>query len=265
MMRIQSVGLAALSGLALVGFRASAQAVGVVTTSGDIVTITFTGTVTSSTDPNGIFGCTTGPMGTCSTDNPYAADTYTAVYTFNTGVGDTQNIPGVFVQAEGGTSLTPSGDPPVTPQSPLVGYATVTVNDVTYKLGGAYFANLYAASSDQTLNALPNTLTANVADANGDQIFGSVTTTTDPPQFQVSITNAFGPVDFGASGASYVYFDCSSDSCAGFIDADIGASLVNDSTVPEPSTWVMMAVGFAGLAFAGYRRTRTAAPERVAV
>jgi len=29
--------------------------------------------------------------------------------------------------------------------------------------------------------------------------------------------------------------------------------------VPEPSTWVMMAVGFAGLAFAGYRRTKTAA------
>ncbi len=30
------------------------------------------------------------------------------------------------------------------------------------------------------------------------------------------------------------------------------------SAVPEPSTWAMMGVGFAGLAFAGYRRRRTA-------
>jgi PEP-CTERM motif len=29
--------------------------------------------------------------------------------------------------------------------------------------------------------------------------------------------------------------------------------------VPEPSTWTMMLVGFAGLAFAGYRRSRRAA------
>jgi hypothetical protein len=30
------------------------------------------------------------------------------------------------------------------------------------------------------------------------------------------------------------------------------------STVPEPSTWAMMGLGFAGLAFAGYRARRTA-------
>jgi hypothetical protein len=29
------------------------------------------------------------------------------------------------------------------------------------------------------------------------------------------------------------------------------------TSVPEPSTWAMMLVGFAGLGFAGYRRTRT--------
>ena len=31
------------------------------------------------------------------------------------------------------------------------------------------------------------------------------------------------------------------------------------SPVPEPSTWAMMLVGFAGLGFAGYRRARVAA------
>ena len=30
------------------------------------------------------------------------------------------------------------------------------------------------------------------------------------------------------------------------------------ATVPEPSTWAMMLVGFAGLGFAGYRWTRKA-------
>jgi probable HAF family extracellular repeat protein len=29
-------------------------------------------------------------------------------------------------------------------------------------------------------------------------------------------------------------------------------------TVPEPSTWTMMLIGFAGLAFAGYRRAKAA-------
>ena len=30
------------------------------------------------------------------------------------------------------------------------------------------------------------------------------------------------------------------------------------STVPEPSTWAMMLLGFAGLGFAGYRKARSA-------
>ena len=35
------------------------------------------------------------------------------------------------------------------------------------------------------------------------------------------------------------------------------------TSVPEPSTWAMMGLGFAGLAFAGYRARRT--PVRVAI
>ena len=31
------------------------------------------------------------------------------------------------------------------------------------------------------------------------------------------------------------------------------------ATVPEPSTWAMMLLGFAGLGFAGYRKSRKAA------
>ncbi len=35
---------------------------------------------------------------------------------------------------------------------------------------------------------------------------------------------------------------------------------LSGSVVPEPSTWAMMLLGFAGLGFAGYRRARKAAP-----
>jgi hypothetical protein len=31
------------------------------------------------------------------------------------------------------------------------------------------------------------------------------------------------------------------------------------SAVPEPSTWIVMLAGFAGLGFAGYRRQKNAA------
>ena len=37
---------------------------------------------------------------------------------------------------------------------------------------------------------------------------------------------------------------------------EIGFSAVTLGSVPEPSTWVMMIVGFAGLGFAGHRAKR---------
>jgi hypothetical protein len=37
-------------------------------------------------------------------------------------------------------------------------------------------------------------------------------------------------------------------------------TFISDPIVPEPSTWVMLALGFAGLGFAGYRTSRRSAP-----
>jgi hypothetical protein len=62
-------------------------------------------------------------------------------------------------------------------------------------------------------------------------------TTADPVQ---SVQWAPGPQDDGYSGAT---------------DANPSGYVV---PVPEASTWAMMLVGFAGLGFAGYRRTRKA-------
>jgi hypothetical protein len=242
---IRSVVLAALSGLAFVGLGASAR--------GDIVTLTFTGTVSSSSDPAGTFGCTTGPAGTCNTDNPggpYLGDTYTAVFTFNTGVGTTGDYPGFVVFALGGSSA--GGAPP----SPLVGDAIVTVNGVQYDLPGTFYASLQSRSSP--VGGLPNEILVNVNDANGNGIYATVSTfsTTPPssPQFPVSITTPFSD-NFGGNASSILSFDCSLPVCQG-IEGDMSVSLT--ISVPEPSTWIMMAVAFAGVGLGGYRRARAA-------
>lgn len=39
---------------------------------------------------------------------------------------------------------------------------------------------------------------------------------------------------------------------------DVSITAETTGTVPEPSTWAMMLVGFAGLGYAGYRRSRSA-------
>jgi PEP-CTERM motif len=54
----------------------------------------------------------------------------------------------------------------------------------------------------------------------------------------------------------------------GFLEADVANVTVTVSSspaVPEPSTWAMMLLGFAGLGYAGFRqsRTRVATPERI--
>jgi hypothetical protein len=43
---------------------------------------------------------------------------------------------------------------------------------------------------------------------------------------------------------------------AGSADSSILGNAFSVMAVPEPSTWAMMLVGFAGLGLAGYRRAR---------
>jgi hypothetical protein len=44
----------------------------------------------------------------------------------------------------------------------------------------------------------------------------------------------------------------------------VGTLTVTVAGVPEPSTWVMMLIGFAGLGFTGYRASRKSAGLRAA-
>jgi hypothetical protein len=96
MTRIRSLVLAALSGLAVAGLVSPAGA--------DIVTVTFSGQVHFSVDPEGVFGCTS----TCSEeDDPYDGYTLTATYTFDTTEGMTQDT-STNKQVQGGSSFPPA-------------------------------------------------------------------------------------------------------------------------------------------------------------
>jgi PEP-CTERM motif len=72
-----------------------------------------------------------------------------------------------------------------------------------------------------------------------------------------------GPITFDISGISVSDFVVNSDGYFAVADAlgnvgtgDIGGKIGTVVGTPEPSTWAMMLLGFAGLGFAGYRKSQ---------
>jgi hypothetical protein len=172
---------------------------------------------------------------------------------------DAPSKPGTKQLAQGGSSFPPSGDPPVSPASPLIGFATVTISypfATPYHMSGSWYASLGITRSNEVPGAKPYTFEADVLDAEGDEIDSEL----DSSDIPFSITTPFGPTDFGVAGSTVFLFDCSGgqNTCLGRIGADMTVSLTSDSLspVPELSTWTMMAVGFVGLGFVGFRRAK---------
>jgi hypothetical protein len=78
-----------------------------------------------------------------------------------------------------------------------------------------------------------------------------------------------GPIDFSIAGVSVSDFvanskgffavaDLLGPNGTGEVGGMIETTITQHSAVPEPSTWAMLLIGFAGLGFAGYRKARTA-------
>jgi hypothetical protein len=74
-----------------------------------------------------------------------------------------------------------------------------------------------------------------------------------------------GPIDLMITGISTSDFVANTDGFIAVADllgskgtGDVGGMTGTLTPVPEPSTWAMMLLGFAGLGFAGYRKARSA-------
>jgi hypothetical protein len=69
------------------------------------------------------------------------------------------------------------------------------------------------------------------------------------------------------AGATQLYFGVADaqdmTGPSGFYVDNSGSFTVNISAVPEPSTWAMMIVGFAGMGLLAYRRNRKSGPVAV--
>jgi hypothetical protein len=94
-------------------------------------------------------------------------------------------------------------------------------------------------------------LTVTAGGVTGVTLYGSATTR--PTTYSNYVFNFIG------SGSDTLTMTGQSGYCCWQID-NIAVNGPAVSPIPEPSTWAMMLLGFAGLGFAGYRRNKSAAP-----
>jgi len=135
-------------------------------------------------------------------------------------------------------ALVPVSDTPtygvdfLTFQNTLVGIQAEIDSLGTSAIGFTYGSYVYNSPSDATVWV------------NGVDV-ATVTPLTTAAFIGFTSTSPITSVVFNYPGAS--------DGSTGGYAFD----LTSVSTVPEPSTWAMMGLGFGGLAFAGYRRSKT--------
>jgi hypothetical protein len=202
----------------------------------DIVNVTYTGVVSSGTDATGVFGSVD------TSGAAYVGDTYTANFVFDTSKGITLTSP-TENYAEGG-----SGYPA---QNPLVS-ASVTIltagGNKTVSVAGAYSSVIFAENvgtfSEQYHSA---------QDSSGaGYAVSSAYITAQDSSIPASLTPGT-IVAAGQGGAlNYVlWYPALSENTN--ISATFQTLTVTDA-VPEPSTWAMMILGFAGVGFMAYRK-----------
>jgi PEP-CTERM motif len=233
-----------LSGLALVGLVSSAAA-DVNQRIPGIVAVFFTGTVFSSADPNGVFGCTV----LCSqADNPFEGYTYTATYFFNYLSDDFYGIGESQIGLEGGSEDYPLLTSPLIRDS-----ATISSGQFnhTYSIdpsqNGVLLMTTNAGLDFDKSGAFPYTLVAKVSDGSGDEIYSTAQSSSLP----FALNQDFGPLS--GAGYSEITLGCNG-SCSDFVFADLTVTLKFMPGVPEPSTWILMMIGFAGVGYVGYRK-----------
>ena len=196
--------------------------------------VTYTGTVTSGYDFAGLFG----PSG-----RVLSGDSYAATFIFNPDIGRVQTSNSDY--ARGGAYMGTN--------SPML-ESIVTINGNSQTIQGSYFSSIYAANFGFSETQ------QEVQDYSGGK-FRSIDSTiyNFNGTFPSSLTAPFGPYTVGTSDTVHVTvnfdnLDAYGNSMGRDAYAVINVSTVTITAVPEPSTWAMMILGFAGLGFMMYRR-----------
>ena len=223
------------------------------TASAAIVQITYTGTITSGSDGQGRFGLIGSSL---------AGDTYTLSEKFNTSVGFNSYSYGN--QVDGGTYNQ------FQPASPSLG-ATLTINGNAATIGGTFHGEDVSQHQNGATN---NQQLVQEADFSGIVSYNNfiISNLTDPSgklPADINSSYHFTPSSSDDNNSIFFSFDTylNTESAfrAAFVQSlgttsgnasvlSVDASLV--SGVPEPGTWAMMLLGFGGLGFLAYRKTR---------
>ena len=169
----------------------------------------------------------------------------------------------------GAGDATPANVPGTTPD---VTFEVTT--PINFSSGNLYTIGEFLSSGAATVltgaselgNTLDNTIfnfTGNVSVTHGQTftvghddgltlVIGALTVIDEPSptSFVTTVETYTGPT--GALPFQLVYGEC----CGA--PADLSISLPLNGATPEPSTWVMLMLGFGGLGFAGYWRSRKA-------
>jgi hypothetical protein len=199
--------------------------------SAEIITETYTGVVDTqfSNENNGYFSSASG-------SHVFDGDGFTLVYTFNTGTGITSSTSGQFLNTFSNASAAT---------------ATLSINTVS----GVVTSQILTSniSSSDVLHPGSNTEQTLVQDLNNN-IQMVVNDPNLPALLTDNFSDTFATVQKPPSGGSFFLQD-SSGSANGTLDAEtINISVSGVSSVPEPSTWAMMILGFFGVGLVAYRR-----------
>jgi PEP-CTERM motif len=216
--------------------------------SAEIITVTYTGTVTGGWDTTGVFGSTA--------PNAYVGDTYTEVFEFDSTLGSTW-IANNSTQYAGAWGITGGPNDPnhSSPVSPGIS-VTMYLNGHSASFSGASYGHIMGL---------------NIAPGYGEQ--SGINTSMSDAGIG-SATASIGSPTGGNAGVPssifipYTYVAQPGDNGNADFGLNIGPSGLNVHTVasevqltvdgvgavPEPSTWAMMILGFAGVGFMAYRR-----------
>ena len=236
-MRLKS--LAPVVALAVLGLVSPASAA--------LVTVTYSGTISDSFDLSGLFGPPGGNLN---------GDAFTLVYYFNTSIGLVTSSSSISNFAYGGTVYGASVP------SPSLG-AYLTINNHREFIGGSYFG-IISGYNDGSYSQ-QNHAAGTVSFPGGIEHDDSVTTeiynysATLPASITSDFTYNIQPGDTVSGSFDFYTYDFGVGALVntyGNLDTTELSEKTGLSAIPEPSTWSMMLLGFAGLGIVGYRRTR---------